>query len=420
MTVTRDLEQRLAEFYESERPYRAPDRLLQSVIRAVEETDQRRVPHLPWAFPNIGTSARLAAAALAVLAVVVLGAYFLGSANEGVATYPTASPTPSAPALTESYTSAVHGMSVAHPTDWEVRPAVVPWLEGELTLESTFADVISHPSGYPSIALASTPLGEQDGPEWVQSFLASRPCGTASFTAVDTLSGRFTACVGGAHVVAADDSRGLVVWLYESDPPTSDDLDWFKGLVDTVGVYRRPSVQISRGFRVPFTFDLPASPRFDFAAHSSGRHEIRVPKFAEAGRPSGVITEAIGGGRVDPCDEASGALTVADGPQAVIDYLRTVPGVEVTDDVETTIGGLAAVQATVTGSEDGSGCQGETFAWVENSEPFSAVPLEAPRRVIAVDVAGDHLVFTVYGEESNPAWTPMADELLASIEFPVD
>jgi hypothetical protein len=320
-------------------------------------------------------------------------------------------------ALTESYASAVHGMSVSYPQGWNLRPATEPWFEGELTLESTFADVISNPSGYPFIAMASAALGEKSGLAWTETFLQSRPCGTSRAFRLDALQAQIVECEAGAHVVAADDSRGLVVWLYTSDQPSTEAVEWFIEMIDTIETEDLPSVQGSNGFSVPFTFELPGAPKFDFAAHSPGHHEVRVPEFAAGGQPSGIITQAIGGKRSDPCDAQSAELPIAAGPQAVIDYLRTVPGIEVTDETATSIAGLDAVQATVVGSGESSGCDGETYAWAESTEPFSAVPLEVPRRVIAVDVAGEHLVFTVYGEDGNPVWTPLADEILGSLEF---
>ena len=138
MNANHELERRLADYYATEAPLRAPDRVLESVLATSELTRQRRaVFRLPWRFPIMNSYAKMAVAAVAVIAIGAVGlAVWRGGAppGPGVVT-PTASPT-SGPSgspfseLTESFTSSVHGISVSYPADWSAEPATVPWTTG--------------------------------------------------------------------------------------------------------------------------------------------------------------------------------------------------------------------------------------------------------------------------------------------------
>jgi hypothetical protein len=214
--------------------------------------------------------------------------------------------------------------------------------------------------------------------------------------------------------------RGYMILLYVSgdDPSLGEvyNLDLFEEILATVEFEPSAAVQVSDPFVPAFTFSFPAEAEFDYGAVNETYFEVRVPAFADAGMPSGVIVQAIGAGRADPCDAASERLEIDPGPQSVIDYLKTIPDLALTDEAATTVGGLPAVQATVTGASDTLACD-EIYAWVEETETFSAIPLDGPRRLVAVDVGGEHVVLTVFGEDGNPSWPPMAAELIDSITF---
>jgi len=177
----------------------------------------------------------------------------------------------------------------------------------------------------------------------------------------------------------------------------------------------RPNTQSSGNFLEPFTYVLPPGAAFDHGTRNSSYFEIRIPAAAEAGHPAGVIVQAIGGGRVDPCDEESAPLPISSGPQSVIDYLRTVPDLTVTAESAATVGDLPAVQARVTAATDSPTCQ-DIWPWVEATEAFSDIPRETVVRIVAFDV-GEHVVFTIFGEDENPGWAEMAQELIDSFRF---
>jgi hypothetical protein len=171
-------------------------------------------------------------------------------------------------------------------------------------------------------------------------------------------------------------------------------------------------VRVAR-FQHPFSYVLPAGADLSVpATYGPAFFELRSPGAFEAGMPSGVIIQAIGGGRADPCAAASDSTPIAPGPDAVIAYLRSIPGLEVSDETTTSVGGLAASQATVTAGEGTPDCP-EIYPWDVSPESMPGGVM----RVLAVDVGGEHVVFTVYGEAQNPAWDTMADEVISSIEF---
>ncbi len=82
MNVDRDLERKLADFYESEAPPHAPDWVLRSALQTIDTTRQRRVViRGPWRFSHMNTFAKVAIAAVVVIAVGIAGLSFLRPAS---------------------------------------------------------------------------------------------------------------------------------------------------------------------------------------------------------------------------------------------------------------------------------------------------------------------------------------------------
>jgi hypothetical protein len=80
MNANDSLESLLADFYATEAPMRAPDRVLQTTLDAIDDTEQRRVLGVaPWRFPQMSRRAWLLLAAAALVAATVLGAIGLGA-----------------------------------------------------------------------------------------------------------------------------------------------------------------------------------------------------------------------------------------------------------------------------------------------------------------------------------------------------
>jgi len=97
MTADDDLERRIADFYATEAPTRAPDWVLASTLATVDTTRQRRAAiALPWRVPHVNVYAKAAAAIVAVIAVAAIGVALLRpGSTSGVGQVPTASPSPS-------------------------------------------------------------------------------------------------------------------------------------------------------------------------------------------------------------------------------------------------------------------------------------------------------------------------------------
>jgi hypothetical protein len=276
MSADRDLERRIADFYETEAPSRAPDWVLRTALETIDTTPQRRaVIRVPWRFPPMNTFAKVAIAAVVVIAVGVVGLSVLrpsSSSNVGGG-QPTASattspsPTPtfgttivpeSPPALTETFTSDRHGFSISYPAGWDTSAATEPWataglpnfLEpaGDFMFDPTLTDHLF-------LFIGSKPLAGQDGAAWADEFLnalaANDEC-ALPFESVTTGAGPARQCAGGGILATWTGDRGYVVWLYRSgdDPAAVAGYDqaFFEDVVATLEL--RPEDAV----------DTPASP----------------------------------------------------------------------------------------------------------------------------------------------------------------
>jgi hypothetical protein len=80
MSVNHDLERRIADFYETEAPPRAPDRVLASVLATTVSTRQRRpLFGAPWRLPIMNSYAKVAVGALVLIALAAAGLVVVGN-----------------------------------------------------------------------------------------------------------------------------------------------------------------------------------------------------------------------------------------------------------------------------------------------------------------------------------------------------
>lgn len=266
MSADHDLERRIADFYATEAPARAPDRVLESALETIEDTRQRRVlAHLPWRFPLMPTSARLAIAAAAVVVAAVVGLSVFGqgttpgpgsggptpSASPSPPASPSPSPSASPPALTKTYTSAFHGISVAHPGDWVVRPATEQWTSGIPFKGSEFADVIhDRLDDNIFLGMASQALAGRSGDRWADDVSKHPQWGedcaqtlqTTDPVTIGGAPGRIVVnCPDGvltAYAWTAD--RGYLIVLYPIQ-----DRSWFKQILATIQLHPEDAVRAS-------------------------------------------------------------------------------------------------------------------------------------------------------------------------------
>jgi hypothetical protein len=260
MTANEGLERQVADYYASEAPQRAPDWVLRSALETIDHTPQRRVViRVPRRFQFMNSYAKVAIAAVVVIAVGIAGLSFLGPASpSGVGGPSTASPSPSPsstpspspsaspvvpPALTETFTSNLHGFSISYPTGWVPRPATDPWTTGAPDFMSTQGDVIYDPvlQDHLWIVVASQPLAGKSGTQWANDLLnamaAVDDCGLPlEPITIDGSVGQ--ACSGSDAAAVAAGDRGYMVWLHTSgDDPAAVapyDREYFKAILATL------------------------------------------------------------------------------------------------------------------------------------------------------------------------------------------
>jgi hypothetical protein len=197
MTTPRDLERRLVEHLHGEAPSRAPDWILRSALTTIDTTRQRRGLTALRRNLDMPTYAKMGAAAVVVIAVGALALWrFAPPPDEPgtptlaptavtgptarPSTAPTAGPDPTTyvpGALTRTFTSDLHGISLSYPEGWTVQPATEPWTEGpppvfsdatgdklhDAALQSNlFLTVVSRPLNGASLDAFATGLSREE------------------------------------------------------------------------------------------------------------------------------------------------------------------------------------------------------------------------------------------------------------------
>jgi hypothetical protein len=265
MTTDRDLERRVADFYASEAPPRAPEWVVTAALATIDSTPQRRaLVRVPWRFPIMNTYAKMAIAAVVVIAIGAFGLYVLrpGSApSVGAPTVPSPSaspsqsPDPSAPPpLAQTFDSQINGISISYPNGWVTVPATESWTSMDQFNMGPAMDHVWDPvlRDHLSVNMASQPLNGKPGETWATEFLASpdfsveEACGgTPEPITLDGASGLL--CAGVA--VAWTEDRGYVIWKYLSGdepwlPQYYDDA-WFRGILETVQLRPEDAVDVA-------------------------------------------------------------------------------------------------------------------------------------------------------------------------------
>jgi hypothetical protein len=206
----------------------------------------------------------LGAATVAV--VLFIGAQLLGpSARGGVGSAPSASasPTPaptasteasaSPVALSQSFTSTVHGISVWYPHGWKARAAFVPYtdLGAVPQFYDPGFDVLYHPTltDHLFLQMVSRPLGDSTPADWVAAQMASdEGCQATEPITVDGAVGLIGA---GDCKVAAITTAGRGYWIALSASPDDPaavapyDMAWFKDVVASVKLHPEDAVDSS-------------------------------------------------------------------------------------------------------------------------------------------------------------------------------
>lgn len=249
MNATQNLEQRIADFYATEPPTRAPDWLLARALDTIDTTPQQRTGlGRPWRFPPMTSFAKLAVGAVAIVTISVIGATVLRPTWVGPAA--TASPGPSSlpsalpPPLTERFDSTLNGISIDYPAGWQTRPATELWTDGVLSFGASGVDIIFDPTRPEDLylAMASEPLRGRSDDVWAGDLtLPWCPGGHGgSVLTFDGASGWVVSCggspVGRQSALLVTDTRGYAFVLYLGDEGLADTYGdrWFVSLLETV------------------------------------------------------------------------------------------------------------------------------------------------------------------------------------------
>jgi hypothetical protein len=270
MTAQHDLDQQLTAFLR-DGPDALPGASFDAIRDRTEQTRQRVVIG-PWRVPTVSKLVPIGLGAAAVIAVLFLGSQFIGQPSSSVggpASEPPPSATPSEapasaaavsaapssaspPPLTQSFTSAMHGISLSYPAGWTARAATEPWTDrpGEPQFIHPGYDVLKDPAhdGELFLWITSRPIGDSTPEEWVAATTAE--CTTTEPIAVDGATGLIgaTGCYEFAAVTSA--GRGYEIGLYhggsgERQPDPTYDRAWFEEVLATVQLHPEDAVDVA-------------------------------------------------------------------------------------------------------------------------------------------------------------------------------
>lgn len=256
MTASRDPD-RLIQAFLDEGEEQLDDRIYDTVRASIEQQRQR-VFLGPWSTPTMNKFVTFGLAAAAVIVAILIGAQLLGSPGGGLGNppspsqEPTATPEPStsslsAPPLTQTFTSTLHGITVSYPEGWTTQAATEPWTGATfpLSFPAPQVDWLYDPilEADLFLAIASQPIGDSTPDGWVGRQMASEEgCGASDRL---TLDGGGTGLIGQGCPVAvvATADRGYWIQLYTgSSAPVTYDQAWFEEVLGTVQLHPEDAV----------------------------------------------------------------------------------------------------------------------------------------------------------------------------------
>lgn len=258
MSTDRDVE-RIVRSWLDEGVTQLPDRVLDLVLDQIPATPQRRTYWLARRFPIMNSNiVRLGIAAVVIVLAVVVGINLQPGPNSGgppeatptPSPSATAEPTPSAasaPPLTQSFTSTLHGISLSYPEGWTAQAATEPWTASTFPLEFPVPQVdwLYDPTLTSDLflAIASQPIGDSTPEDWLAEQMASgEGCTATEPIAVDGATGLIGA--DGCNVaVVTIAGRGYWIQLYTGDnAPVTYDHAWFEEVLATVALHPEDAV----------------------------------------------------------------------------------------------------------------------------------------------------------------------------------
>ena len=258
MNPSHDLEPRIADYYATEAPSRAPDWLLARALDTIDTTPQRRTRlGRPWRIPPLSPFAKLAVGGHRRSSPTHLAAPSIGPAATGVG-QPQRRHSP--PPLTERFDSTFNGISMDYPAGWQTRPATEPWTSRALTFDEPGADIIFDPTLGEDLylAMASEAIRGRANEGGRGVTLPSCPGGHGGgFLTFDGASGWVGQC-GGRPVlrhsaVLKTDTHGYAIVLYVGDKGLADTYDWpyFRSILETLDLRAEDAPGASNASEAP-------------------------------------------------------------------------------------------------------------------------------------------------------------------------
>jgi S-formylglutathione hydrolase FrmB len=171
-----------------------------------------------------------------------------------------------------------------------------------------------------------------------------------------------------------------------------------------------PPALTNEGFAMPFSFRVPFGTA---TARWVPSPDLAVAISSDI-RDAGISTWVIGPGWTSTC--TMGAVTPLEpGAAAFIDYLHTVPGLEVSDIAESTIDGRTATSVEVRVGLQATLCDDQNLHLWKQTDNEASIGLIATTRIIAVDVGPYTIAFEIWGNQDT--WGPTADAILDTVRF---
>ena len=230
------------------------------VVRAEIDQKRQRVVIGPWRVPTVSKLVPIGLGAAAVIAVLFLGSRFIGSPSSNVggpASQPPESAAPSeapgsaaslpksAPPLTQSFTSPLHGISLSYPEGWFAQAATEPWTDEVFPFffEIPQADFLHEGEDTFSLnlVLGSQPIGDSTPDDWIAEQMAGpEGCAATEPVTVDGAAGRIGAGQCKVAVVTTDGRGYMILAGISNDVPSIAalyDRAWFEEVLATVQLH---------------------------------------------------------------------------------------------------------------------------------------------------------------------------------------
>jgi hypothetical protein len=187
-----------------------------------------------------------------MMLLTVMASFAVGACGAAPSVAPSSSPEPSAPAsasvtpstasasaapaLTGSFASDVHGISISYPIAWATRKATEPWTTSEVpNFDSSYSDLMydKRLNDHLFLGLASQPLDGKSAERWAADLAAVEGCAATEPVVVDGVPGVLGTDCQIALVVV--DDRGYSIRLYTSSgvPEAFDEAAWLKEILTT-------------------------------------------------------------------------------------------------------------------------------------------------------------------------------------------